>query len=75
METTLNLVFEKASGKKHTMRIADAKLSQDPIKVKALMDYIVDNNLIYVKDDALVAALVAALEANLQNVTENPIEL
>ena len=53
------------------MRIADAKLSQDPVKVKALMDYIVDNNLIYVKDDALVAAL----EANLQNVTENPIEL
>ena len=71
METTLNLVFEKASGKKHTMRIADAKLSQDPVKVKALMDYIVDNNLIYVKDDPVVAAL----EANLQNVTENPIEL
>ena len=71
METTLNLVFEKVSGKKHVMRIADAKLSQDPVKVKALMDYIVDNNLIYVKDDALVAAL----EANLQNVTENPIEL
>ena len=71
METTLNLVFEKVSGKKHVMKIADAKVSQDPIKVKALMDYIVDNNLIYVKEDAIVSAL----EAYLQNVTETEIQL
>ena len=40
-------------------------------RVNLKANYIVDNNLIYVKDDTIVAAL----EANLQNVTENPIEL
>ncbi len=71
MNTTLNLVFEKASGKKHTMKIADAKPSQDPVKVKALMQHIVDNNLIYVKGDSIVGIS----KAELQNVTQNPIEL
>lgn len=71
MDTTLNLIFEKSSGKKHVMKIADAKLIQDPIKVKALMNYIVNNNLIYIKDDAIVSAL----EARLQNLTETEIEL
>ncbi len=71
MNTTLNLVFEKASGKKHVMRIADAKVTQDPLKVKALMDYIVANNLIFVKEDVIALAL----EANLQNVTETEIVL
>lgn len=71
MGNTLNLTFTKASGKKHTIKIADAKSVQDPAKVKALMDHLVTNNILYVKGDSVVSAT----EAKVQNLTETEISL
>lgn len=71
MLSTLNMVFLKASGKKHTVRIADALDVQDPVKVKALMDFIVANSVFEIPDDPIVSAF----EAKVQNVTDTMVEL
>ncbi|MDO4720428.1 MAG: DUF2922 domain-containing protein [Peptostreptococcaceae bacterium] len=68
---TLNLTFAKASGKKHSMKIAGAKEVQDPAAVKALMQHIVDQNVLYTKADPIVSAH----EAKLQRLTESEISL
>lgn len=71
MQSTLNMTFLKSSGKKHTVRIADALDMQDPLKVKALMDFIVANNVFEIPDDAIVSAF----EAKVQNVTDTSIAI
>lgn len=71
MLITLNLIFTKASGKKHTLKISDAKPTQETPKVKALMQHIVNQNLLDTKGDPIVSAL----EATLQNTTETEINL
>lgn len=71
MQSILHLTFNKASGKKQTYRIPEVVESPDPLKVKALMDYILDKEIFYVKGDALSSVL----EAKLQNISSTEIEL
>lgn len=68
---TLNLTFAKNSGKKHTLKIAGVKETQNPAEVRALMQHIIDNDILYVKGDT-IAGIV---EATLQKVTETKIVL
>lgn len=68
---TLSLTFTKTSGKKHTVKITGAKETQNPTDVKALMQHIVDNNILHMKGDALVGLS----EAKLQKVVETEIVL
>ena len=71
MQSTLNLIFLKSSGKKHTVRISDALDVQDPVKVKALMEFIVANSVFEIPDDPIVSSS----EAKIQNVTDTNVEL
>ncbi len=71
MQSTLNMTFLKSSGKKHTVRIADALDVQDSVKVKALMDFIVANNVFEIPEDPIVSVF----EAKVQNVTDTEITL
>lgn len=68
---TLNLTFAKASGKKHSLRIAGAKEIQNPAAVKALMQHIIDRNILYTKTDPIVSIV----EATLQSTTESKLSL
>lgn len=68
---TLNLTFTKASGKKHTVKITGAKETQNPTDVKALMQHMVNNNILHTKGDALVGIA----EAKLQKTVETEIVL
>lgn len=71
MQSTLIMVFSKSSGKKHTVRLADALDVQDPVKVKALMDFIVLNNVFEIPENPIVSAI----EAKVQNLTDTKVEL
>lgn len=51
---SLVITFLTASGGKKTMRFQDSQMSPDPVKVRALADFIVTNNP-FVTNDPLVA--------------------
>lgn len=59
--TSLVITFLAASGGKKTMKFQDSQTSPDPIKVKALADFIVTNNP-FVTNDPLVAVENAHVE-------------
>lgn len=58
---SLVITFLTASGGKKTMKFQDAKTSPDPIKVRALADFIVTNNP-FVTNDPLTAVEKAHIE-------------
>ncbi len=60
-KTSLVITFLTASGGKKTMRFQDAKTPPDPIKVKALADFIVTNNP-FITNDPLTAVENAQIE-------------
>ena len=59
--TYLVITFLAASGGKKTMKFQDAQMSPDPVKVRALADFIVTNNP-FVTNDPLVAVEKAHVE-------------
>lgn len=61
MTRALAITFLTQSGGKKTMKFGDAKMSQDPIAVKALGNFIVTNNP-FTDKDPLVAIEKAQLE-------------
>ena len=62
MKVALVITFLTASGGKKTMRFQDAKMPPDPIKVKALADFIVTNNP-FITNDPLTAVETAHIES------------
>ncbi len=58
---SLVITFLAASGGKKTMKFQDAQMSPDPIKVKALANFIVTNNP-FITNDPLVAVEKAHVE-------------
>ena len=58
---SLVITFLTASGGKKTMKFQDSKMSPDPIKVRALADFIVTNNP-FVTNDPLTAVEKAHVE-------------
>ena len=60
-KVALVITFLTASGGKKTMKFQDAKTSPDPIKVRALADFIVTNNP-FVTNDPLTAVENAHVE-------------
>ena len=58
---SLVITFLTASGGKKTMKFQDAQISPDPVKVRALADFIVTNNP-FVTNDPLVAVEKAHVE-------------
>lgn len=71
MQSILHLTFMKASGRKQTYRIPEALDNPDPVKVRALMEYILDKGIFYLKNDSLVSIS----EARLQNISSEDIEI
>ena len=61
MKVSLVITFLTSSGGKKTMRFQDAKMPPDPIKVKALADFIVTNNP-FITNDPLTAVETAHIE-------------
>ena len=59
--TYLVITFLAASGGKKTMKFQDSQMSPDPIKVRALADFIVTNNP-FVTNDPLTAVEKAHVE-------------
>lgn len=59
--TYLVITFLATSGGKKTMKFQDAQMSPDPVKVRALADFIVTNNP-FVTNDPLVAVEKAHVE-------------
>lgn len=59
--TYLVITFLTASGGKKTMKFQDAQMSPDPVKVRALADFIVTNNP-FVTNDPLTAVEKAHIE-------------
>ena len=59
--TYLVITFLAASGGKKTMKFQDAQMSPDPVKVRALADFIVTNNP-FVTNDPLTAVEKAHVE-------------
>lgn len=59
--TYLVITFLAASGGKKTMKFQDSQMSPDPIKVRALADFIVTNNP-FVTNDPLTAVEKAHIE-------------
>ena len=58
---SLIITFLTASGGKKTMKFQDAQMSPDPVKVRALADFIVTNNP-FVTNDPLTAVEKAHVE-------------
>ena len=58
---SLVITFLAASGGKKTMKFQDAQMTPDPVKVRALADFIVTNNP-FVTNDPLVAVEKAHVE-------------
>ena len=58
---SLIITFLTASGGKKTMRFQDSQMTPDPIKVRALADFIVTNNP-FVTNDPLTAVENAHVE-------------
>ena len=70
MKTYLVITFLAASGGKKTMKFQDAQLTPDPVKVRALADFIVTNNPFATNDP-----LVAVEKAHIESVQTSDIEL
>ena len=60
-KVSLVITFLAASGGKKTMKFQDAQMTPDPVKVRALADFIVTNNP-FVTNDPLVAVEKAHVE-------------
>ena len=60
-KTYLVITFLAASGGKKTMKFQDAQMSPDPVKVRALADFIVTNNP-FATQDPLTAVEKAHIE-------------
>lgn len=60
-KTALIITFLTASGGKKTMRFQDSQLTPDPVKVRALANFIVTNNP-FVTNDPLTAVENAHVE-------------
>ena len=58
---SLVITFLTVSGGKKTMRFQDAQMTPDPVKVRALADFIVTNNP-FVTNDPLTAVEKAHVE-------------
>lgn len=58
----LTLSFTLASGNKKKLIFSDAKETQNPADVKALMQHIVNNNIIENKGDAIIGIDKAFLQ-------------
>ena len=58
---SLVITFLTASGGKKTMKFQDSQMSPDPVKVRALADFIVTNNP-FITNDPLVAVEKAHVE-------------
>ena len=69
-KVSLVITFLTASGGKKTMKFQDAQLTPDPVKVRALADFIVANNPFVTNDP-----LTAVEKANLEIVQTSDIEL
>ena len=59
--TYLVITFLTASGGKKTMKFQDAQMTPDPVKIRALADFIVTNNP-FVTNDPLTAVEKAHVE-------------
>ena len=59
--TYLVITFLAASGGKKTMKFQDAQMTPDPVKIRALADFIVTNNP-FVTNDPLTAVEKAHIE-------------
>ena len=68
--TSLVITFLTASGGKKTMRFQDSQMTPDPVKVRALADFIVTNNIFVTNDP-----LTAVENANVEIVQTSNIEL
>ena len=60
-KTSLVITFLTASGGKKTMKFQDSQVSPDPVKVRALADFIVANNP-FITNDPLTAVEKAHVE-------------
>ena len=60
-KTSLAITFLTASGGKKSMKFQDAQMTPDPLKVKALANFIVTNNP-FVTNDPLTAVEKAHVE-------------
>ena len=60
-KVSLVITFLTASGGKKTMRFQDSQMTPDPVKVKALANFIVTNNP-FVTNDPLTAVEKAQVE-------------
>ena len=60
-KVSLVITFLTASGGKKSMKFQDSQMSPDPIKVRALADFIVTNNP-FVTNDPLTAVEKAHVE-------------
>ena len=69
-KVSLIITFLTASGGKKSMKFQDAQMSPDPIKVKALANFIVTNNPFVTSDP-----LVAVEKAHVELVQESDIDL
>ena len=61
VKVSLVLTFLTASGGKKSMKFQDAQMTPDPVKVRALADFIVTNNP-FVTTDPLTAVEKAHIE-------------
>ena len=70
MKVSLVITFLTSSGGKKTMRFQDAQMPPDPIKVRALANFIVTNNPFVTNDP-----LTAVEKAHIESVQTSEIEL
>ena len=70
MKVSLVITFLTASGGKKTMRFQDSQITPDPIKVRALANFIVTNNPFITNDP-----LTAVEKAHIESVQTSDIEL
>ena len=69
-KVSLVITFLTASGGKKAMRFQDSQMTPDPVKVRALADFIVANNPFVTNDP-----LTAVEKAHVEFVQTNDIEL
>ena len=69
-KVSLVITFLTASGGKKSMKFQDSQMTPDPIKVRALADFIVTNNPFTTNDP-----LTAVEKANIEFVQTTDIEL
>ena len=69
-KVSLVITFLTASGGKKTMKFQDVQMTPDPVKVRALADFIVTNNPFVTNDP-----LTAVEKANIEIVQTSDIEL